>query len=121
MIGRKTSIAELQQHYESACGLDSKPEKGERKIADDFVILINEQAPKETTADCLYLLALNQHALSLSPYNFDIKMWNLKLFDKLGMSLSWQQQFNDMDLKSVQLESLGYLYVTHSLRSGAFE
>lgn len=26
-----------------------------------------------------------------------------------------------MDIKSVQLEALGYLYVTHSLKHGAFE
>lgn len=90
MLGIKTPISELQQLYEQACSLDGKPEKGERKLADDFVILINEQLDKASVTDCLYLVALNEHALSLSPYNFDIKMWNLKLFDRLGMSLSWQ-------------------------------
>ena len=27
----------------SAIKLDGKPEKGERKIADDFIVLLNEQ------------------------------------------------------------------------------
>lgn len=54
--------------------LDSKPEKGERKIADDFILLINEVAGMSSTEEMLYLISLNEHALHLSPYNFDINM-----------------------------------------------
>jgi hypothetical protein len=35
-------ITELQSLYFSAVDLDGKPEKGERKIADDYIVLINE-------------------------------------------------------------------------------
>ena len=49
MFGVMTPLADLQQMYHQACELDSKPEKGERKIADDFVVLINEQAERKTT------------------------------------------------------------------------
>ena len=56
-------------------GLDSKPEKGERKIADDFIVLINEQAEgSKDTSDMLHLVSINESALQLSPYNFDIQM-----------------------------------------------
>jgi hypothetical protein len=42
MVVRDIEVAELQDSYFSTIQLDGKPEKGERKIADDFVILINE-------------------------------------------------------------------------------
>jgi hypothetical protein len=32
----------MHEEYMQALKLDSKPEKGERKLADDIVILINE-------------------------------------------------------------------------------
>lgn len=42
MLGINTPLPELQQAYQDAISLDSKPEKGERKLADDFIVLINE-------------------------------------------------------------------------------
>ena len=42
MLGVNTQLVELQQAYQDAILLDSKPEKGERKLADDFIVLINE-------------------------------------------------------------------------------
>lgn len=53
-------------------GLDTKPEKGERKMADDFIILINEVSSKQTEQELIYLVSLNDSAMQLSPYNFDI-------------------------------------------------
>lgn len=58
--------------------MDGKPEKGERKIADDFVVLINEMSIEKgnlTDADRFQLISLNEYALKLSPYNFDIQMF----------------------------------------------
>ena len=69
----------------------------------------------------LYLVSLNEHALHLSPYNFDINMHTLKLYDKLGMSVSYQSAHQDLGLKGVQLESLGYLMVGHTLRFGSYD
>lgn len=70
-------------------------------MADDFVLLMNEVSPKKSTHECLYLLAVNQHALNLSPYNFDIVMWQVKLYDELSMSVSFVQAYNDLGLKGV--------------------
>ncbi len=42
MLGVNTPIAELQQAYQDAISLDNKPEKGERKLADDYIVLMNE-------------------------------------------------------------------------------
>jgi hypothetical protein len=66
MVLRDIEVAELQDFYFSAIQLDGKPEKGERKIADDFVILINEinnDAKEITESLRLNLVALNEYAL----------------------------------------------------------
>jgi hypothetical protein len=55
--------------------LDSKPEKGERKLADDLVILIDELMeiePLDNHKAVIYRVGLMEYALERSPYNFDI-------------------------------------------------
>jgi len=62
--------------------LDGKPEKGERKIADDFVLILDEVLQEVASAEGrteatvsqvdLFRMGVLEHALSLSPYNFDI-------------------------------------------------
>jgi hypothetical protein len=59
MLEKPPSLEDLERHYNEALLLDSKPEKGERKIADDFILLLNEISPKQTTQECLYLISLN--------------------------------------------------------------
>jgi hypothetical protein len=48
-------------------------------------------------------------------------MWQAKVYDRLGMSLSFLSAYNDLNFKSVQLEALGYIQVRHSLQYGAFD
>jgi len=48
-------------------------------------------------------------------------MWQVKIYDQLGMSISFLSAYYEINLKSVQLESLGYLQFRHSLQYGAFE
>jgi hypothetical protein len=71
------SVKSLHSEYVRVLELDSKPEKGERKIADDLVILINElmepmYKPNEIDSNVLYRIGLMEYALERSPYNFDI-------------------------------------------------
>lgn len=65
--------------------MDGMPEKGERKLADDLVILINEILEsffhKKVDTIVLYRLGLLEYALDISPYNFDIQMQLVKLYD----------------------------------------
>ena len=71
---------------------DGKPEKGERKLADDLVILINELLDSNSTnvdSLVLYRIGLMEFALEKSPYNFDIQLQLLKLYDSLGISPSF--------------------------------
>lgn len=42
ILNVKTPFTELLDAYNKSTSLDQKPEKGERKIADDYMILINE-------------------------------------------------------------------------------
>lgn len=37
----------------------------------------------------LHIVSINEYALQLSPYNFDIQMHQAKLFDRLGMTVSF--------------------------------
>jgi hypothetical protein len=41
LLGHQPSVKALQDEYFGAIGLDGKPEKGERKAADDFILMIN--------------------------------------------------------------------------------
>ena len=72
MCSQHVATEELHKQYLDSVGLDAKPEKGERKLADDFIILLNEVSAKSTDQELLFLTSLNEAALQLSPYNFDI-------------------------------------------------
>lgn len=75
--------------------LDGKPEKGERKIADDLVIVINELLEpfekNNNDSNFIYRLALLEYAFEKSPYNFDIALALLKIYDNKGLSTSFNQ------------------------------
>ena len=74
MLGRQdenTSKYLLSQYLEFA-KLDGMPEKGERKIADDFVLILDELLQGKGQATDLFRIGVLEHALSASPYNFDI-------------------------------------------------
>ena len=82
----KEIVKELTDAYFRMKDLDGKPEKGERKIADDIVLILNEILSEFTTSSdldhwALYRLSLLEFALERSPYNFDISMALLKLYD----------------------------------------
>ena len=66
----------IHEEYLKVLQLDSKPEKGERKLADDWVILINEILEKhfknEVDSIVIYRISILEYGLERSPYNFDI-------------------------------------------------
>ena len=71
-------VKNLHNEYLSSIDLDGKPEKGERKIADDLVYLISDLlAPFESNKIepmSLYRIAIMEFAMEKSPYNFDIQL-----------------------------------------------
>ena len=113
--------------------LDGKPEKGERKIADDFVLLLDEvlqeasaaakltfEQPVISSIDVLRIGIL-EYALSLSPYNFDIQLALATIYDSHGLSVQYKQAIENLGLKGIQRESMGYLQLRHSIEWGATE
>ena len=72
---RDELVKTLQNNYFDAILLDGKPEKGERKLADDYILMINELLDEDSdqvNTNALYRIALMEFAMELSPYNFDI-------------------------------------------------
>ena len=100
-------------------------------MADDFVLLINEaigelmeKVDRKTgfiSEQDLFRIGILEYALSLSPDNFDIQMALLKIYDSLGISLLFKQAHENLNMKGVQLESLGYLNFRHSIEWGQVE
>jgi N-acetyltransferase B complex (NatB) non catalytic subunit len=42
-------------------------------------------------------------------------------FDEIGMSVSFSEALQELNLKGVQTESLGYLHVRHTLKHGTYD
>jgi hypothetical protein len=82
-------------------------------LADDLVIIINECLEplfkSEIDSIVAYRIGLMEYALEKSPYNFDIQVQLVKLYDQLGLSPSFLAGINILNLKGVQLESMGYV------------
>jgi N-acetyltransferase B complex (NatB) non catalytic subunit len=90
LLGQSPSVQTLQDEYFGSIGLDGKPEKGERKAADDLVLMINEVLQGEQlTSNAMYRIALLEFALELSPYNFDIQLALTQIYDQHGFSVSF--------------------------------
>eukprot|EP00347_Sterkiella_histriomuscorum_P023059 403336110 len=115
----KEIVTQIHEEYFRLVQLDGKPEKGERKLADDLVVVINELLePLDSTendSNYLYRITLLEFALEKSPYNFDIALALLKIYDKQGLSTSFNQVVQSLGLKGVQLESMGFLVLRHAV------
>jgi len=106
--------------------MDEKPEKGERKMADEVVLLIADildsvinsavSSDKEKVHLHLFKICLLELAYEHSNYNFDLQVSLMKSFDALGLSVSFSESYESLGIKGVQLETLGYLWVSHSMK-----
>ncbi|XP_058128733.1 phagocyte signaling-impaired protein [Anopheles ziemanni] len=70
----------------------------------------------EPAIEALCLLA---HLLSNSVNNFHAKLLVLQLYHRLGLTLAAQEAYEALDIKHIQLDSLGYLHCAH-LANGGF-
>ena len=95
--GDADKMLELYMEFKQ---LDGKPEKGERKIADDFILLFDEilesLVQQENRGDSsisqldLFRIAVLEYALTQSPYNFDIQMDLVRIFDSQGLCVQFR-------------------------------
>ena len=96
--------------------LDDKPEKGERKMADEMALLIGdmiddcieqeeekegEESQEEKRYLDLFKICLLENAYETSCYNFDIQISLLKSFDRLGWTASFSESFSNLEIKGV--------------------
>ena len=78
----KSDAEQLLKLYIEFAKLDGKPEKGERKIADDFILIYDEllqeivdEEPRDQASISqvdIMRIGVLEYALNQSPYNFDI-------------------------------------------------
>ena len=96
-------------------------------MADDLVLLINEvlkpfsQIEAHHSWVLLFRIGLLEFSLEQSPYNFDIQLQLMRIYDDLGCSGSFNSSIQYFGLKGVQLESMGYLVMRHCLDWGEVE
>lgn len=97
------------------------PEKGERRASDDYVFVI-EEILRDSVTDAndlaldglkLFRIALLEFWLSKSVYNFDIALQLTKLYIDLNLHNHFSEKLSYLELKGVQLESLGYIPIKH--------
>ena len=69
----------------------------------------------------LLRIGVLEHALAASPYNFDIQLALARIYDAHGLSIQYKQALEDLGIKGVQQESMGFLQLRHSIEWGACE
>lgn len=62
-----------------------------------------------------------EHALTKSPSNFQIKLFLIKLYNRLGVSKAAHRIYELLDIKHMQLDSLGYLQCWPLLFTGQYQ
>lgn len=63
-------------------------------------------------------LCLLNHLLSNSVNNFHGKLLNLQLYHRLGLVEAAHRAYQSLDIKHIQLDSLGYLHCSHLCNGG---
>ena len=120
----------LTDQYFELATLDEKPAKGERKMADEMVLLVAtiienyigdlaKQANKDTLDERVKLdvfkICLLELAYESSGYNFDMQLSLMRSFERLGASSSFNESYSELGIKGVQLETLGFLWVRFAM------
>lgn len=98
-----SDIDEVVSIYQSSISLESDPKKGEHRIADPIIMILSRFLS-------VYLaISLLEYGLSKSPFNYFFKVELVSLYKKAGCFRSIIEIYSNMDIKSIQHESLGYL------------
>lgn len=89
---KSKELNDLLMEYLSCLKLETAPEKGERRISDDYIILIEEifqecvvdDSPNIPNGVKLFRICLLEYCLSQSEFNFDISLQLNKLYQSLN-------------------------------------
>ena len=99
--GAQPHAESLLNQYLQYAKLDGRPEKGERKFADDFILILDEIMEEVSLSEArdnaeqlsqvdLFRIGYLEHAIQASPYNFDIQLALTKLFDAHGLTIQYR-------------------------------
>ena len=102
----KTDLMHLTSKFYTYLGADEKPEKGERKMADDQVLLIADIIDNYVKINSnisleIFKMCLLEQAYEASNYNFDVQLSLMRSFDKLGLCTSFAESYDTLDIKGV--------------------
>ncbi|XP_065369445.1 phagocyte signaling-impaired protein [Calliphora vicina] len=116
----------LKLHYEhglSSFGknllpTDMGPSDPYALLAANVMYDISQQ---EQTSDRIFeALCLLQYVLRNSTSNFHVKLLSLKIYHMLGCHLGAQEMYDYLEIKQIQLDSMGYIHCNPLVLSGRF-
>jgi N-terminal acetyltransferase B complex non-catalytic subunit len=119
--------AELMKPYHIIRALNITKETTERLPGDDLVVLAAHylidayRAASDASDRSAFLLdaaAICEYALQASKFNFQFRLMLSYIYQGLGAAKMVAEQFDGMDIKQIQLDTLGYVVLDHYLRFG---
>jgi N-acetyltransferase B complex (NatB) non catalytic subunit len=99
--------------------LDDDVDAMERQPGDDYLLLAAHQllpsrsgADRYSDVDAVYMaIVLIEAGLTRSPYNFHFKLLLIRLYEKIGAAKKAFDVWSTLDIKHVQISTLGHLVV----------
>lgn len=116
-------LASLLDRYLNLHELPFHIAKGDRHPADDFVLLLGitlheQYSRSRQLAPLLLAVQLLEHSLQTSPYNFQFRLLLIHLYSYIGAFQPAHRHYLELQIKSVQLDTMSYLIVGHAIRLG---
>ncbi|KAJ8975262.1 hypothetical protein NQ317_008828 [Molorchus minor] len=83
-------------------------------------VLYNLAQTEKSSDSVIIALILLENLLKNSPSNFHAKLLVIRLYHTLGCGLSAHDMYNNLDVKHLQLDSLGYIHCARLQTTGLF-
>lgn len=116
-------VAKLATQYDNALSLGKDLQTSDLQHSDPFCVLMIHLLAEESTFDDVTLqtlIAILERALKRSPTNHVMKLLLINLYNIAGAVACSNILFEQLDIKHVQLDSLGYLMSTPLLAGGHY-
>jgi len=76
-------------------------------------MLAQEESAEMIDPKVFESIVLLEYAVDKSPYNYDIKLKLIALYKRLSAYAPTLEYYKDLDIKSIQHESVGWLLLSH--------
>ncbi|CAI2376857.1 unnamed protein product [Moneuplotes crassus] len=121
-------LQEMLEEYKDCLSIEEAPEKGERRVSDDYIYIIDEifsdyytdinHIPNPVK---LFRINILEYCLSQSIYNFDIALRLTKIYQDCNMNSQVVDKLNYFEFKGIQMESCGYIPMRQLILSPNYE